>query len=424
MKKIFTVVMALFPLIAWGQMDLNGKPDEEKDWYSWNSAEKVLTMNSMVQWGPTGVSVPAGTTIVLNGNNTIRCTSTDGYPAITCEGDLTIQGSGTLEIQSTGHIIEAANLTIKDGTLSATSNTAEGIYLSGNLTINNACVTVNTPEEEAIYPEGDVTIENNSVVTLTSGKDGIDSAPNVRITDSEVNVTSESYACINGNVTATGSTLVLTANGTDEFDSCFDAASGETYAFTDCTISASAPNGGYIFEPSTDYLRANTALNLPETATLTNTLYQAAEARSDSYYTAVFGSYTLAENLTIAGTQNLLITEGATLTIPAGITLQNDGTLENNGTIVIQAGGAMEGEENGEIIDNNTATGIEAVEGVKVYAKDGSLYVQTPQPMNVLVVTLTGTVVKNETVAGQDAYSLSPGIYIVKVGKQVYKVRN
>ena len=68
-------------------------------------------------------------------------------------------------------------------------------------------------------------------------------------------------------------------------------------------------------------------------------------------------------------------------------------------------------------------TAIEVVEGVKVYAMNGSLYVQTPQPMKVMVVSLTGSIVKEGTLAGTQSYSLSRGIYIVKVGEQCFKVR-
>lgn len=45
-------------------------------------------------------------------------------------------------------------------------------------------------------------------------------------------------------------------------------------------------------------------------------------------------------------------------------------------------------------------SGIESIEGVKVYAKDGSLYVQTPQREQVIIVSMSGAVVKNEEQVG------------------------
>ena len=69
-------------------------------------------------------------------------------------------------------------------------------------------------------------------------------------------------------------------------------------------------------------------------------------------------------------------------------------------------------------------TGIEQIEGVKVYAKDGSLYVQTPQREQVIIVSMTGAVVKNEEQVGLKQYhGLQPGIYIVRVGDKAYKLR-
>lgn len=69
-------------------------------------------------------------------------------------------------------------------------------------------------------------------------------------------------------------------------------------------------------------------------------------------------------------------------------------------------------------------TGMEEIEGVKVYTKDGSLFVQTPQREQVIVISMTGAVVKSEEQIGLKQYhGLNPGIYIVRIGEQVFKVR-
>ena len=83
--------------------------------------------------------------------------------------------------------------------------------------------------------------------------------------------------------------------------------------------------------------------------------------------------------------------------------------------IYIKAEGAEEKED---------PTGIESIEGVKVYTKNGSLYVQTPQREQVIIVSMSGAVVKNEEQIGLKQYhGLQPGIYIVRVGDKAYKVR-
>ena len=83
--------------------------------------------------------------------------------------------------------------------------------------------------------------------------------------------------------------------------------------------------------------------------------------------------------------------------------------------IYLKAEGAEEKED---------PTGIESIEGVKVYTKDGSLYVQTPQREQVIIVSMSGAVVKNEEQIGLKQYhGLQPGIYIVRVGQTTYKLR-
>ena len=83
--------------------------------------------------------------------------------------------------------------------------------------------------------------------------------------------------------------------------------------------------------------------------------------------------------------------------------------------IYVKAEGAEEKED---------PTGIEQIEGVKVYTKDGNLYVQTPQREQVIIVSMSGAVVKNEEQIGLKQYhGLQPGIYIVRVGDRAYKLR-
>ena len=77
-----------------------------------------------------------------------------------------------------------------------------------------------------------------------------------------------------------------------------------------------------------------------------------------------------------------------------------------------------------EGVEKETPTGIEEITGVKVYTKDGSLYVQTPKQEQVVIISISGAVIKNETQIGLKRYDLPRGIYIVRVGEETYKVRN
>ena len=69
-------------------------------------------------------------------------------------------------------------------------------------------------------------------------------------------------------------------------------------------------------------------------------------------------------------------------------------------------------------------TGTEDIDGmVRVYTKDGSLFVYTAQPEEISVVSMTGVTVKRTQQTGLQSYPLNQGIYVVLVGEQVFKVR-
>ena len=77
-----------------------------------------------------------------------------------------------------------------------------------------------------------------------------------------------------------------------------------------------------------------------------------------------------------------------------------------------------------EGVEKEIPTGIEEITESKVYAQDGSLYVQTPKQEEVRIISISGAVIKNETQIGLKRYDLPRGIYIVRVGEETYKVRN
>ena len=74
--------------------------------------------------------------------------------------------------------------------------------------------------------------------------------------------------------------------------------------------------------------------------------------------------------------------------------------------------------------EEETPTGMEDVESAKVYTKDGSIYVQTPKQEQVQIISISGSVLKNETQIGLQRYDLPRGIYIIGIGEERYKVRN
>ena len=69
-------------------------------------------------------------------------------------------------------------------------------------------------------------------------------------------------------------------------------------------------------------------------------------------------------------------------------------------------------------------TGIESIDGTKVYTKDGSIYVQTPTQEQVQIISISGAVLKNEQQVGLKQYTgLQRGIYIICIDEARFKVR-
>ena len=69
-------------------------------------------------------------------------------------------------------------------------------------------------------------------------------------------------------------------------------------------------------------------------------------------------------------------------------------------------------------------TGIEDVESIKAYAKEGSIYVYTPSREEVTIISMSGAIIKHAEQVGLQSYSVSRGIYIVRVGEKVFKLKN
>ena len=68
-------------------------------------------------------------------------------------------------------------------------------------------------------------------------------------------------------------------------------------------------------------------------------------------------------------------------------------------------------------------TGMSDIEGTKVYAQNGSLYVYTSQPQEVAIITMNGTVIRRERQEGLRSYSLPKGVYIICIGEEKFKLR-
>ena len=167
----------------------------------WNNTTKTLTLNGVnfTATAATAVYLPAGSTIVLNGDNTItggNASSGASY-GIYAEGNLTISGSGTLTVtagtaggkgsndRSCG-IYTGNDLTMSSGIVKAYAGTSAkaslGIYSKGNFTISGTADvtaiggTATGDGSFGIDAEGEVIISGGKVTAIGGtgrGSDGL-----------------------------------------------------------------------------------------------------------------------------------------------------------------------------------------------------------------------------------------------------------
>ena len=69
-------------------------------------------------------------------------------------------------------------------------------------------------------------------------------------------------------------------------------------------------------------------------------------------------------------------------------------------------------------------TGIDNLEGAKAYTQEGNIYVYTPNREEVMIISMSGAIVKNAEQVGWQSYAVNRGIYIVRVGEKVFKLKN
>ena len=153
--------------------------DENGDGWSWVYDTKTLTLNGVNIQATTDsmsvVTVPDGTEIVLNGNNTIVQTDTgDSYTYIlsavntndvNCDGTMTISGDGVLnaENRSTDSMARSlgGSIIINGGTVNATGKVVAESLEIHNDGVLNANATAASYEGAAVGVGGSITVDGN-----------------------------------------------------------------------------------------------------------------------------------------------------------------------------------------------------------------------------------------------------------------------
>lgn len=196
--------------------------DESGDGWSWDYDTKTLTLNGVNIQATTEenmmsvVTVPDGTKIVLNGENTIVQTNTgksDTYvlsavnnKEVNCDGTMTISGDGVLnaENRSTDSMARSlgGSIILNGGTVNATGTVKTNSLEIHNDGVLNANATTASFEGVAVNVSGGITVDGNgsltavgcanestlnSAILLTSNFDKISVSENGSITVPEGN---------------------------------------------------------------------------------------------------------------------------------------------------------------------------------------------------------------------------------------------
>lgn len=159
------------------------KADENGVGWSWDYDTKTLTLDEVNIQATTDsmsvVTVPDGTEIVLNGNNTIVQTDTgDSYTYIlsavntndvNCDGTMTISGDGVLnaENRSTDSMARSlgGSIILNGGTVNATGTVKTNSLEIHNDGVLNANATTASFEGVAVNVSGGITVDGNGSLT-------------------------------------------------------------------------------------------------------------------------------------------------------------------------------------------------------------------------------------------------------------------
>ncbi len=126
--------------------------------------------------------------VTLVVNSDVSITNNEESGAISADGDLTITGTGTLTIKSSGKGIKAEGLlTVKSGILNITA-TDDAVHSNGAVTVSGGELNLSTGDD-GIHADGDVTISGGKI-NISKSHEGIE-GHNITVSDGEISVTAD-----------------------------------------------------------------------------------------------------------------------------------------------------------------------------------------------------------------------------------------
>lgn len=323
---------------------------------------KDATINGTDTIGHVGAGIYAegDLTIVLEGSSTVTGVQDPNgeSQSIRVSGNLTIQGDGSLTAQgadtSNGDsygIFVIGSFTQQGGSVTASggningNDTSTGLYVSdGTVTAQDGSLTATGGDTSGnsygIYARGSVTV-GSAAVTATGGTGK--KSYGLYIYSSPPSVTLSG----GGSLTARSGSATNRAGGI-----YLDNVWGSTGSVTVGDNSTLLTNSMILYDNS---FNENPLAPTGDGSWL---IYGQSGQTS-----AVGGTYTLEENITIPSGTVVTIPAGSTLTVPQGKTLTVNGTLTNQGTLSIAAESCLTGS--GSLEGDGSFTAV-AVTGIEV----------------------------------------------------------
>ncbi len=323
---------------------------------------KDATINGTNTIGHVGAGIFASgdLTIVLEGSSTVKGVQDPNgdSQSIRVEGNLTIQGGGSLTAQgaetssgSSYGIFVIGSFTQQGGSVTAIGGNINGNHTSTGLYVYGSTVTVQGGTLTAtggttgsgsygISANGSVTV-SSAAVTATGGTGNYSYGLHIQSSSPSVTISGSS------SLTARSGTATNRAGGI-----YFQNPFGSTGSVTVGENSTLLTNSVIRQDINVDQYP------LAPTGNGSWLIYGQSNQPS-----AVGGTYTLEENLTIENGNTFTIPAGSTLTVPQGKTLTVNGTLTNQGTLSIAAESCLTGS--GSLEGDGSFTAV-AVTGIEV----------------------------------------------------------
>ena len=314
----------------------------------------------------TGIYAEGDLTIVLEGSSTVTGVQDPNgdSQSIRVSGNLTIQGGGSLTAQgaetssgSSYGVFVIGSFTQQGGSVTAIGGDINGNYTSAGLYVYGGTVTA---QDGTLTATGGDTSGSSYGISMASSSSVTVGSATVTVTGGTgtysyglyVNPSSPS---VSPSVTLSGSGSLTARSGSGT-----DTAVGIYLVnIWSSAGSVTVGNGSTLLTNSVIFRDSSFNENpLAPTGYGSWLIYGQSNQTS-----AVGGSYTLEENLTIESGNTLTIPAGSTLTVPQGKTLTVNGTLTNQGTLSIAAESCLTGS--GSLEGDGSFTAV-AVTGIEV----------------------------------------------------------